>query len=144
MATTHGYLVLELDQTSRIQGKPMKTTLPTGCGNSPRVGIVNELVLAWVAGDTEAVTGWLADDFSWTVVGSRELSGGEVPRLPLSPEHVEILATITHGRLAACDGYMTDDAARIDFCHTFRFASTSKAAKVSEIRTYLGTSTVNW
>lgn len=120
----------------------MKTTLPTGCGNSPRLGIVNDFVLAWAAGNTETVSDWLADDFSWTTLGTEaadEPSNGEVPQPPMSPGHVEVLATITHGRLAACDGYMTDDAARIDFCHTFRFASTSKTAKVAEIRTYLGT-----
>lgn len=100
------------------------------------MGIVNELVLAWTAGNTEAVTDWLAEDFSWTVVGSRGMSDGDVPHPPMSPEHVELLATITYGRLAACDGYMTDHVARIDFCHTFRFASTSKTAKVAEIRRY--------
>lgn len=121
-------------------GHLMRTTLPTDCGNSPRVGIVNDVVVAWAAGDTETLADWLADDFSWTVLGSDatgDVSGGKVPRPPLSPGDIEVLATITHGRLAACDGYMTDDAARIDFCHTFRFVSTSKTAKVAEVRTYV-------
>lgn len=117
----------------------MKFTLPTDCGNSPRAGVVNEFTLAWVAGDTETLNKWLADGFTWTVLGTESSAGahGEIPAPPVEANQVEVLATITHGRLAACDGYITDDAARIDFCHTLRFSNTAKTGKVVEVRTYL-------
>ncbi|WP_258934340.1 hypothetical protein [Nesterenkonia pannonica] len=47
------------------------------------------------------------------------------------------MSIITHGLLASCDGYVETASGRIAFSHVFRFASTSKAAKIREVRTYL-------
>ena len=109
----------------------MKTTLPTDCGNAPRIVIVGDFVTSWAQGDTDAMAEWLTDDVDWAVFG-------DAPKLG---EHlvaaVEIASIITHGRLASCDGFIDTDATRVAFSHVFRFSSTSKTAKIREARTYL-------
>lgn len=117
----------------------MQINLPSDCGNAPRIAIVGDLVSDWATGDSNAVAEWLADDATWLWVGQQTYSGpgaaAEV-RLQLVPEQMEVISIITHGRLAACDGFLTDGSTRIDFSHMFRFASTSKTAKIKEARTY--------
>lgn len=117
----------------------MEITLPTDCGNAPRVGIVGDFTVNWATGNEEGVSDMLADDVSWTLVGGDTHSGPEAAREvgpPFSPKRVEVLSVITHGRLASCDGYLEAGDRRIDFSHALRFASTSKTAKIAELRSY--------
>lgn len=118
----------------------MKTLLPTDCGNAPRISIVGEFVTNWAKSDTEAITAWLTDDVNWTIVGHETVSGEGAPGqvCPDGPtSYIEVTSIITHGRLASCDGFLDSDSGRISFSHVFRFASTSKTAKIREARTYL-------
>lgn len=122
----------------------MKIDLPSDCGNSPRMVIVGEFTSKWAVGDTAGCEEWLAEDSRWVRMGrsADEVTGAEtaVPRVlevPLEPERVEVLSIVTHGRLAACDGYMVRAGERIDFCHMLRFAGATKTAKIAEIRTYI-------
>lgn len=118
----------------------MKTVLPTDCGNAPRIAIVGEFVTDWAKRDTEAMAAWLTDDAEWTVVG-HETVRGEGVAARVCPEgrtdSLEVTSIITHGRLASCDGFLDSDSGRLYFSHVLRFASTSKAAKIREARTYL-------
>lgn len=93
----------------------------------------------WAIGNEEAVSKWLADDANWTLVGGDTHSGpdsAEKISPPFTPERVEIISVITHGRLASCDGFLEAGGKRIDFSHALRFASTSKTAKISVLRSY--------
>lgn len=122
-----------------MKGKPMEIKLPTDCGNAPRIGIVGDFAVNWAKGDTAALSEWLADDVSWTLVGGHTHSGSEAAREvspPFSPERVEVISVITHGRFASCDGYLEAGGKRIDFSHAIRFVNTSKTAKVAELRSY--------
>lgn len=137
----------------------MDLSVPTDCGNSPRMALVADIVTAWAAGDDALVQEWLSDDARWILVGaqdpgedassSADANGAEkgaaaddgmiatiVPP-PFEAGHGEILTVLNHGRLAACDGYLVGDTERVDFCHVIRFAGASKTAKIREIRTYL-------
>lgn len=117
----------------------MEIKLPTDCGNAPRIGIVGDFVVNWAKGDTEAVSEWLADDASWTLVGGDAPRGPEATQElhpPVSPDRMEVNSIITHGRLASCDGNLEGGGRRIDFSHAIRFASTSKNAKIAELRSY--------
>lgn len=117
----------------------MEINLPTDCGNAPRIGIVGDFTVSWAKGDTEAVSGWLADHASWTLVGGGTHSGpkGAQELQPsFSPTRVEIISIITHGRLASCDGYLEAAGRRLDFSHAIRFASTAKTARIAELRSY--------
>lgn len=104
----------------------MDITLPNDCGNAPRIGIVSDIVSRWAKGDEGGLAEWLGDDASMTSP-------------PWQPDNLEVLAVITHGRLAACDGVLSAGDKRLPFSHVFRFASTSKTAKVAEVRTYFAT-----
>lgn len=122
----------------------MQIDLPSDCGNSPRMVIVGDFTSRWAVGDVAGCEEWLTDDSRWTLVGRREATlesdDAPAPRVlarPLEPERVEVLSIVTHGRLAACDGYMVREGERIDFCHMFRFAGATKTAKITEIRTYI-------
>jgi len=118
----------------------MKTVLPTDCGNAPRTTIVGEFITNWAKCDTDAMTAWLTDDVDWTIVGHETVSGeGVADRvcLDVTSSYLEVTSIITHGRLASCDGLLESESGQIFFSHVFRFASTSKAAKIKEARTYL-------
>ena len=117
----------------------MKITLPTDCGNAPRAAIVGAFVVHWATGDTAAVAEWLSDEATWTVVGAASHRGPDAAALAspsFSPERVEVVAIITHGRLASCDGFLEASGRRLNFSHAFRFASTAKTAKIAELRSY--------
>lgn len=117
----------------------MQVTIPDGCGNAPRQQIVADFVTAWASGDVSGVAEWLSDTVSWNFVGDRELVGGEVASesmLDWEPERLNITSLITHGRLASCDGVAEGNGHRLAFSHVFRFASTGKAAKIAELRSY--------
>lgn len=119
---------------------PATIVFPTDCGNSPRLIIVSEFSAAWAMTDSDAVAERLAEGAYWTLVGDDEEGRGNetaIPWLNTEPEHVEILSTVTHGKLAACDGYVTHGESRVDFCHVLRFTGAAKTAKIAEIRTYL-------
>ena len=118
----------------------MKSTLPTDCGNSPRITLVGELVRNWAGCEVDAVALRLADDAEWTFVGRARHSGAAMSAEACParvPDQLVVTSIITHGRLASCDGYLETDGGRTDFSHVFRFASTSKTAAIKELRTYL-------
>lgn len=117
----------------------MELTLPTDCGNAPRIGIVSDFTIAWARGDIDTVAEWLTESVIWTLAGTGSYEGSkELGRVfpGFTPTHVEVIAVITHGRLASCNGYVESDSRRIEFSHTFRFASTSKTAKIAELQSY--------
>ncbi len=117
----------------------MDVKLPSDCGNAPRLGIVGQFAVSWAEGDTEGLSEWLADEASWKLVGRGTYTGDEAVHAvgpPFAPERIEVLSVITHGRLASCDGYLEAEGRRIDFSHAIHFASTSKTAKIAELRSY--------
>lgn len=117
----------------------MKTKLPTDCGNAPRIATVGDFVADWAKGDANAVATWLSEDATWTIVGKAVHSGDSVADRvcpAVSTEYLEVTSIITHGRLASCDGFLETDSGRIDFSHVFRFASTSKTARIKDARSY--------
>lgn len=117
----------------------MDIVLPSGCGNAPRTDVVGDFAVNWAAGEESAVAEWLTEDAAWTLVGADTYGGTDAAAMtgpPFKPERVELLSIITHGRLASCDGYFEAADQRIAFSHAFRFASTSKTAKIAEIRSY--------
>lgn len=118
----------------------MEIILPTDCGNAPRIAIVGDFVVAWASGDPAAMSPWLADDVSWSIIGAQTHHGPDAAEAvvpELSPERIDIASVITHGRLASCDGFLDDGTTRISFSHAFRFSNTTKTGRVAEVRTYL-------
>lgn len=118
----------------------MKSMMPNGCGNAPRVGIIADFVTTWAKRDIEALAAWLADDARWTVAG-RQAADHEhwtdAAALNDMPDRLEVTSIITHGRHASCDGFLDSGTRRTYFSHVFTFASASKAAAIREMRTYL-------
>ena len=53
-----------------------------------------------------------------------------------SPELVEVISVVTHGRRASCDGYLEAGGMRVRFSHAFRFVSTPKTSMIAELRRY--------
>jgi hypothetical protein len=118
----------------------MRTVFPTDCGNAPRIPIVGEFVTSWAKRDAEAMNEWLTNDADWKVAGQEDASEADMvdPTDPdRIPDYLEVTSIITHGRLASCDGFLDAGSRRIHFSHVFRFASTSKAAKIKQARSYI-------
>jgi hypothetical protein len=53
----------------RESGEHVRITLPSACGNSPRITIVGELVARWANRDAEAPAVRAAEDVRWTIDG---------------------------------------------------------------------------
>lgn len=118
----------------------MKIELPSDCGNAPRITIVSDFVVAWASGDIAAMSPWLADGVSWSMIGAGSHHGPDAARevVPtITPDRIVIASVITHGRLASCDGFFEDATTRVDFNHAFRFSNTTKTGRVAEVRSYL-------
>ncbi|AVZ38925.1 MULTISPECIES: nuclear transport factor 2 family protein [unclassified Dietzia] len=117
----------------------MEISLPTDCGNAPRMGIVGDFAVNWATGHTESVSEWLAEDMTWTLLGVGIYRGpeaaGEVGPA-FTPERVNVVSVITHGRVASCDGHLEAGGRRLYFSHVLRFASTSRTARIAEVRSY--------
>lgn len=117
----------------------MDVNLPSDCGNAPRIEIVGDFTVKWAEKESTAVSEWLAEDTTWAIGGGATHSGPEAAHKmipPFTPERVVINSIITHGRLASCDGHLERGDKRLDFSHVFRFKSTSKTAKIAEVRSY--------
>ncbi len=117
----------------------MHINLPLDCGNAPRIAIVGDFVINWAKGEADAVSAWLDENSVWTLVGQETYCGTDAAaqlRPRILPERLELISIITHGRLASCDGFLEAGSSRIDFSHAFRFASTSKSAKIKHARSY--------
>lgn len=117
----------------------MEISLPKDCGNAPRIGIVSQFAVSWASGDSAAMHSWLAEDATVSLTGCSKkpaTSAEELLKLPFSPERMELLSVITHGRLASCNGFVLAGNNRLDFSLVFRFSSTSKTAKIAELRVY--------
>lgn len=118
----------------------MDVQLPNGCGNAPRVGIVNDLVTHWAAADTDSLTPWLAPSgITWFVNGTEIIvtAANSATVCPAdTPVGLEIRSTITHGKTAACEGTLHTDTTPIDFCHVITFTGAGKTAKVAGIRSF--------
>lgn len=118
----------------------MEITLPTDCGNAPRIAIVSDFVVAWASGDTASMFPWLAEDISWSTIGAEERHGPEAAEAvvpDVSPAQIDITSVITHGRLASCDGFLTAGSTTLHFSHAFRFTNTTKTGRIAEVRSYL-------
>ncbi len=113
----------------------MKVERPTDCGNAPRMQIVTDFVTQWARADEARCSERLADDARWRIRGAADDIPADVYPTS-SPDRLVIISVLTHGRLAACDGYLESQDGRLDFSHMFRFASTAKTASIAEIRSY--------
>lgn len=112
----------------------MEIVIPTDCGNAPRKLVITDFITAWALADTETLNSWLAKDAEWLT-----------PTAPADstqpPQHnamkLEFLTLATHGREAACNGYLENADTRLDFAHFFHFATTARTSKITLIRSYL-------
>lgn len=121
----------------------MEIDFPSDCGNSPRVGIVNDFVADWAARNAGAMAERLASaGFEWYANAEAiELTAADPVTACVDEareiRRVTIRSTITHGRLAACDGALHASDGVIDFCHIISFTTAGKTAPIACIRTYL-------
>lgn len=113
------------------------------CGNSPRMALTAELVVAWAVGDGAVLAPWCDDDVVHSVAGTGASTRGpvDVPESFRAPGPVTDLAVhglLSHGKMAACDGTATlADGSAVDFAHHVTFASAGKQAKIRSIRSYV-------
>ena len=118
----------------------MQVQLPEGCGNAPRIGIVNDFITSWAAGDLAGLAGWLSPGgVSWHLDGEpldTTAANATVASPDEQPIKLEIRSTITHGRLACCEGSVHFATTRADFCHVITFTGAAKTATISSIRSY--------
>lgn len=119
----------------------MQVYAEPNCGNAPRHEIVRRFAVALAVGDTQDLENLLAPGIEWKVPGEATVKERaavlEHAKSAPTPTELRVLSVITHGREACIDGEtLSAQGDRTSFCHVLRFASTSKTAAITKIRTY--------
>lgn len=115
----------------------MEIQFPTGCGNSPRITIVNDFVTAWAGKDMKTLGAWLADDAIWQVIGKSDTTQFSEVVLEDDVTSLTIDTTITHGKLASSDGWAKTVHGRVDFNFVITFKNAVKASPIRSVKLFL-------
>ncbi len=111
------------------------------CRNSPKNQLVEDLAVALLTGDRQAVSGLVTDDVQWTTVGGEAVQGRQALGdslqgvEPAGIEELVVLHVVTHGKSGAVDGTIVDGGRQQGFCHVFDFANT-RGSTVQRITSY--------
>jgi hypothetical protein len=119
----------------------MKPTLPSYCGNSPKMQLIADFNLAFAAGDIQKVLSYMHDDIQWEMLGDQFITGHEAVAAFIN-EHAnlqvvswEVEDILSHGKLGSARGTVQLDKQIIHFADFYTFTSTSANAKIKEIKT---------
>lgn len=125
----------------------MKVVCPDSCGNSPKGQLVKELTIALAFYQLENVRPWIAEEFTWTLVGDKPVIGRDnfIHELQLMAENpavaLEIFSIVTHGKQAAVQGKVKmKDGSEIGFGDFYTFTSAS-GKKVLRIESFISSLT---
>lgn len=119
----------------------MQVHTEPNCGNAPRHESLRRFALALAIGDATELENLLAPGFEWKILGETtvEAVSAVLERAQRTPEPAElrVLSVITHGREACIEGETLSVQGHLtSFCQVLRFASTSKTAAITRVRTY--------
>lgn len=121
----------------------VKITVPKDCGNAPKKIILRDFNVSLIIKDHAALLKNIADDITWNIIGDEIVEGKSdfIKKLDelYNDKITELLIhdIITHGYVASAHGKVIGINESFHFCHVFKFAGTSKTAKIKNITSYI-------
>lgn len=126
-----------------VNASPMKISIPTDCGNSPRKLFLKDFNIAFAKGDLHFLLAHVSEEIQWNIIGDRAIRGKVNFRsvlLEMSKQKaraLEIRKIITHGADAAVSGVVTlSPGRRVSFCDVYTFSG-AKGTTIKSIESYM-------
>ena len=123
----------------RYEFAMMKVIRSSGCGNSPKQKLVEDMSVALAGADVGIMASLAVPELVWLHIGKKPIEGqGAVLsaiRKSGPATEVAIDRVVSHGRAGAVNGIITRSGKHTAFCHMFEFKN-AKGTHVKSISTY--------
>ena len=117
----------------------MKVIRSSGCGNSPKQKLVEDMSVALAGADVGIMASLAVPELVWLHIGKKPIEGQDAVLSAIRKSgpatEVAIERVVSHGRAGAVNGIITRGGKRTAFCHMFEFNNT-KGTHVKSISTY--------
>ena len=117
----------------------MKVIRSSGCGNSPKQKLVEDMSVALAGADVGIMASLAVPELVWLHIGKKPIEGQNAVLSAIRKSgpatEVAIERVVSHGRAGAINGIITRSGKRTAFCHMFEF-NNAKGTHVKSISTY--------
>ena len=117
----------------------MKVIRSSGCGNSPKQKLVEDMSVALAGADVGIMASLAVPELVWLHIGKKPIEGQNAVLSAIRKSgpatEVAIERVVSHGRAGAVNGVITRGGKRMAFCHMFEFNNT-KGTHLKSISTY--------
>jgi len=117
----------------------MKVIRSSGCGNSPKQKLVEDMSVALAGADVGIMASLAVPELVWLHIGKKPIEGQNAVLSAIRKSgpatEVAIERVVSHGRAGAVNGIITRSGKHTAFCHMFEFKN-AKSTHVKSISTY--------
>ena len=117
----------------------MKVIRSSGCGNSPKQKLVEDMSVALAGADVGIMASLAVPELVWLHIGKKPIEGQDAVLSAIRKSgpatEVAIDRVVSHGRAGAVNGIITRSGKHTAFCHMFEFKN-AKGTHVKSISTY--------
>ena len=117
----------------------MKVIRSSGCGNSPKQKLVEDMSVALAGADVGIMASLAVPELVWLHIGKKPIEGQDAVLSAIRKSGpataVTIERVVSHGRAGAVNGIITRRGKHTAFCHMFEFKN-AKGTHVKSISTY--------
>ena len=117
----------------------MKVIRSSGCGNSPKQKLVEDMSVALAGADVGIMASLAVPELVWLHIGKKPIEGQNAVLSAIRKSgpatEVAIDRVVSHGRAGAVNGIITRSGKHTAFCHMFEFKN-AKGTHVKSISTY--------
>ena len=123
----------------RYEFAMMKVIRSSGCGNSPKQKLVEDMSVALAGADVGIMASLAVPELVWLHIGKKPIEGQDAVLSAIRKSgpatEVAIDRVVSHGRAGAVNGIITRSGKHTAFCHMFEFKN-AKGTHVKSISTY--------
>ena len=123
----------------RYEFAMMKVIRSSGCGNSPKQKLVEDMSVALAGADVGIMASLAVPELVWLHIGKKPIEGQDAVLSAIRKSgpatEVAIERVVSHGRAGAVNGIITRSGKHTAFCHMFEFKN-AKGTHVKSISTY--------
>ena len=117
----------------------MKVIRSSGCGNSSKQKLVEDMSVALAGADVGIMASLAVPELVWLHIGKKPIEGQDAVLSAIRKSgpatEVAIDRVVSHGRAGAVNGIITRSGKHTAFCHMFEFKN-AKGTHVKSISTY--------
>ena len=123
----------------RYEFAMMKVIRSSGCGNSPKQKLVEDMSVALAGADVGIMASLAVPELVWLHIGKKPIEGQNAVLSAIRKSgpatEVTIERVVSHGRAGTVNGIITRSGKHTAFCHMFEFKN-AKGTHVKSISTY--------